>query len=310
MERKLKLRYVDGSAVDRREVAFIKGKEEVTSLTDYEGLVHIIWEHDWVDKVEVEQIVVKRDWDLSGGWFSGPSNDLGELVIARPGEDRPDEEPSSFVDKAEDERGVRGLLFYHDGTLVYESFSVVVELGGGLTQRYSTEDKGGYCHANGEFFIATEEYERGEHVSKVFVNGTELPRFNFTRSRDGLYALVMPRVAGGGHGTQGGLITGKILNEDGSPADACKITAEVKSNSFLPFADGEQALTYSGKRGDFVLPFKGGTVLKRLYIDGLEPSRIVYGKPENEQEMPVRGVHAGAFGLRITRQKKAFFSLF
>jgi len=58
------------------------------------------------------------------------------------------------------------------------------------------------------------------------------------------------------------------------------------------------------------LPFTGGTVVKRLYVDGSEPSLITKGKGENEQELPNRDIRAGTFNITVRRKKKAFCGLF
>src|SRR5437762_2715925 len=113
MRRKLKLSYQDGQPVSRQEVVVRKGDDEVRTETDDRGRCEFDWPHDWADRLEVEQVVVKRDWDLSGGLFGSPQSDLGELKLVRPGSER-DADIERRLDD-EPERGIRGLIFYPDG---------------------------------------------------------------------------------------------------------------------------------------------------------------------------------------------------
>jgi len=315
MRHEMTLTYRDGESVSNSDVAVFKGSETVVFSTDSFGHCEFDWPYDWIDRLEVDQIVVRRDWDISGG-FSGSQEDLETITIARPDENRPQDLPQGLIGEEEQEQGVRGRIFYSDGTAVYTAFRLQVEFpsAGGLeSYRYSTDDKHSYCHNDGEFFIATQSYMRGQYASKFYVtsalNSGEIPSALFRRGPAGSYTVILPPGFGKG-GTKGGLITGTVIDRDGTPAPECKIQGEVRSSSFFP-TGGSFPETYTDRRGRFQLPFEGGTVLKRLYIGGHEPDLIVKAvKGYDDIPIPIRDISAGNFNLILTRAKKPFFGIF
>lgn len=312
MKRSLTLVYPDGEPAARRSVRIINGSKILNTQTDAFGKLDFDWDEDWIDVLEVEQIPLKRDWDISGGFLSGSQNELGEFQIPRPDDNRPDDQHQGLFAK-DRERGVHGRLFYSDGTSVFRSFRIEVELlGTHIGQRYSTTDRGSYCHENGEFFVATHPYERGTFVSKIYVStdwtSAEIPRKMYRRGANGDYMVILPQDYGKG-GTRGGLITGQVLDNDGLGVPQAKLQAEIRGTGLFNLSD--HAETYTDHKGRFQLPFDGGTTIKRLFIDGYEPVKIVRTtKTGSEEQMPVRNIPAGSFNLRILRHKRSFLGLF
>ena len=189
---KLRLRYTAGMPVDKVDVELFKGSLYRPCRTDSEGRVEFVWPPSlMVDRLPVQQITVKRDWDLSGGWGE-PKEDLGDLTIARPDENSPEDTPSGMIANEEQERGVRGQLFYADGTQVFESFRVEVEFAQLGAPRYSTDMPGCSCKSNGPFFLVTAPHMRGGRLAKMFINGNEVPPPQLSARRERLLLRCYP----------------------------------------------------------------------------------------------------------------------
>ena len=261
-----------------------------------------------MDAVEVDGIVVKRDWDFSGGWGGGPSatwagpplrvlNKTGPLTVRKDGW------------RTRRMSRVRGLIFYHDGTLAFDTFRVAVEFANLDSPRYSTDERSSYRHDNGKFYIATGTYQHGGRVKRcVYQRGRDAQRQLFARRQRCLRPGAAARDRAGG-GTGGGLITGVVVNATGAPSPTLKSAAKFVPPPSSASAERRPSLSQAGAVSSSSR-FTGGVALKRLYVGGVEPSRIVRGRPGAEQTVANRDIPAGTFGLRVTRQKRAFFGLF
>jgi hypothetical protein len=309
--RTLKLRHRDKEPVRHKEVFLFDERDNVLALrSDDRGIVQFEWAHDRIARVEVEQVVVKRDWKVEGAF--GPQTDL-ELVCPR----FEDDEELHVEDARREgkESGVRGQLFYPDGTMVREEYKVRVELrtydgAGGI--EFST-DKGSlsYCRDDGSFFIATQAYSKGV-VKDVWVNNDKVPAQQWWRNASGFYIVLVPAGLRRKGGDKGGLIAGRVINRDGEPARHAKIEARVRSNNFLSFGAGDGADTYTDGTGRFMLIFKGGIELKQLLIDGNPPVKMTRKNEEtgDPEELSAEDLKAGTFGVTFVREPKGLFGIF
>jgi hypothetical protein len=288
----------DGRSASGVSVALTEGSHRVEGSTDRDGRCELDWPHPWVDSLEVDGEVVRSELDLSGGLFSGQVDDLGEVVVPRAGERGREERFSE---------GIRGRLYYSDGTQAFQALRLQAELPGVMGgQMLSTTDEGSYCRDDGTFLLATSGQGKEPRLARLHVlgsmGGVEIPSQMFQLTSEGEYLVILPAGFGKG-GSDGGLITGRVLDVTGEPAYRCKVEAQVISSRMLSLGGG-MCETTTDEKGRFQLAFTGGTVLKRIFIGGHEPAQAMLGRGESEREVPTHDVPAGSFGLTLMRAKK------
>lgn len=284
--------YTDGEAVSNKEISFFneRGEELKARLSD-KGKVSIPWDDSQIARVEIEQRIVKQNWNLSG--LFGTKKEL-DLVVPRPGDqDRINLDQIRAQNKNALLAGIHGRLFYHDGTKVRNSFKVEVELDSGGV-RGDTSRPPSYCKENGEFFIATDSYSRATNVRRFYVKEGIVSKNNWWMTADRFYIILMPDGLGRGHGSGGGVIAGQVVGSSGTPLTNAKVEARVRSSSFLSSAP--PALARTDDHGRFALIFEGGVEIKELYINGRSPQRIINSRDE---EIAADKIRAGSFGLVI-----------
>ncbi|MBA3734371.1 MAG: hypothetical protein H0W90_04095, partial [Actinobacteria bacterium] len=209
IERTLTLKYPDGRPVARKEVVLYNRRGgDLVLQTDYEGRVSFMWPEDWIERVEVEQMPVKANWKIAG--LLSPQRDL-ELVVPRPTDlSETDRYEMGQAGLGLDQHGVRGQLFYHDGTAVRTRFEVQVDVGARV---YSSSGPGrSYCQEDGQFFIPTDPIHRGQRVRAMWIDREELPSSRWVRTSEGFYVALIPPGALRGGGDQGGVIAGTVVS--------------------------------------------------------------------------------------------------
>lgn len=201
----------------------------------------------------------------------------------------------------EDAKGLHGRLFYADGTAVHSETKVEVTVGE-LTHR--TTDPGGRSGSDGRFFVPIAEPFH-IHSSKIYVRGELVDHRRLHHAGADRVLIVMPPMFGRGGGTEGGLITGKVIAEDGRPAIGAKVEAQVISSSMLGFLSPRYAKTKTDKKGRFALEFDGGTELKNITVDGNQLAGARRRtKDGSEADIDASVVKAGTFNLVLVREKK------
>jgi hypothetical protein len=302
-ERVLRVRYRDGAPVVGKEVSVYDSLDRGLRLTtDQDGRVRFHWREDYIKLVEIEQLPVKRDWSVQG--MFGPMTEL-ELEVPRPTGGRLEERDNlRRADHDYTDSGVRGRLFYHDGTQVKEKFKVAVSFRGNAGT-YDTEQPRSYCQDNGEFFIATNEYEKGTVAQRMWIKSDELHSSRWLRdSATGYYVVLIPKGWGRGGGDKGGVIAGEVVDRDGSPRPNARLRAVVRGASFL--SGSPEVETYSDDQGRFILIFEGGISLKTLYVDGNEPLAVFQGEGKDAVRIDPHNIAAGSFGLLVVRPAGVF----
>jgi hypothetical protein len=275
-------------------VVFIyRGKRHECRVDGF-GRAELDYPHEWVDQILIDGVELLKP--TSGGKEIGARTDLGTLVIPSRAEDR---NISKRV------KGVRGQVFYADGTMLHEPVRVSVWVAG---REFSTDGPESRCDNKGAFYIAV-HLDELQHaatdgrfsIQRMFVNGREIRPKQVFRDPEGFMHVVMPRDFRqlGGKSHRGGMIAGYVVDSEGNPREGVKVTAEVAGGLF----GAKTASTRTGKRGRFVLRFEGGARLKRLYVDGREPKKITGADGE---ELPNSNIHAGHFNLRLERARRWF----
>lgn len=297
------LRFGDGDPVGDKEVVFAgRGSVRARTETDWQGRCHFVWPGGEIERVEVEGRVVAQRISVEG--MFGPKEYLDDITIAKP-----EEKTDSDGDSSE-ESGLRGVLFYSDGTRAVGPFTVAADFANLEGGRCSTDDRGGYCKTDGTFYIPTGRRLSGSLPTRMYVDNRELDRTRVRKTHSGDLLIVLPAHYGK-KGTKGGLITGVVVDTDGYPVSDAKVEAKVVGGGgILPFfGAGEVVESRTDNKGRFELSFTGGTQVKGLLIDGKDAGRVAIGRPGQETELP-RGepLHAGAFNLRVTRSYKGLFS--
>lgn len=292
------LHYRDKMPVSKKEVDFYSRKGVCKKVQlDYDGKGWLDLEDDWIDRVEIDQQVVKRDWSL-------PSSDCDlELVVPKPGDQRDlDLEQLRYAEGGGKIGGVRGRLFFHDGTAVRSSYKVEIELRSATGVTYSTDTPGSYCQDDGTFYIATSEYDRDVVCKRIIVGKDTIPPDNWWMTADRYYVVLIPAGFGRGKGDKGGVIAGTVKTPGGTPLARMRINALIVSSGFGSSAPPEE--TFTDDSGHFALMFSGGVQLKYLYVNGQSPERILLGG----QELDVRAIRPGSFGLELICQARLFGS--
>jgi uncharacterized GH25 family protein len=301
IERTLTLRYPDRRPVAKKAIAIIGGGQEIREMTDSDGRLRFSWSQDYIERVEIEQLPVKRDWSISGVF--GPQRDL-TLEVPYPDSLRDrDRDALKRADRGYTQAGVRGRLYYGDGTQVREHFKVAVSLQHS-SGPFDSEQPGCYCQEDGSFYIATPDFAKNEQIRRMWVNGDEIPssRWIYTPSSRS-YVILIPSGFRRGGGDKGGVVAGQVVDGHGQPAINCRVTGEVTSSSFFSL-QRPQSETFTDEQGRFVLMFEGGIELKRILLDGNEPLGIYLGSGKGAQQIKAEQIKAGSFGLTLVRAEK------
>jgi hypothetical protein len=234
--------------------------------------------HSWVDQIIVNGTVVAQAKDI------GTRTDLGTFTLARHRSSTP---PSSA-------ETLRGQLFFSDGTMCAEQRAVTAWFAGRAFH--------GRADENGRFVVALDGVPKKAPLQELYVDGSRIPSKRCAADHEKFLHVVLSREAGRG-GSRGGLIAGRVLDKHGSPVVDAKVTAEIASSSmFFVFGGDEMFSTRTGKKGQFVLRFEGGTRAKRIYVAGDEPARIE--RQATRDTVPNRDIDAGTFDLLVTRKSK------
>lgn len=201
--------------------------------------------------------------------------------------------------------GLSGRIFYSDGTAVHEEIKVEVDVSRpGDEVRYRSSDLGGHSRDDGRFLVPIPGGFAPAQL-KIYVKGDRVEPSRMHWAGRHRVFIVMPKLLGRGGGDQGGLITGKVLGEDGRPAPGAKIEAQVISGSMLGFLSPKFARTKAAKGGRFALEFDGGTELKNLTVDGNQLAGARRRtKDGEERDVEVSKVSAGTFNLTLVKEKK------
>jgi hypothetical protein len=303
MDRTFRLRYSDnGEPVSDETIYMVADNQRYRGSTDRDGNARIFFPGEFVERLEVGPHTVKKDW------FIEHKESLDEVFVDNP------ETTEHDSDATKEITGLSGRAFWHDGTSMDQRLPVEFELTNGM--RFSSEKPGGYVRDDGSFFIPIigrdNEFagakEWNGDVRFWFVAGDEAGHVN--RVGKDFFLLVMNPRMGGGRSEKGGMITGRVVDENGHPVEGAKITAEVSSGGFLGFLSSapEEPKTVSRREGRFSLAFSGGAVLKKLYINGDEPTRAFRKrKDDTEIPLPTRDIKAGTFGAYFVSPNRKFF---
>lgn len=298
IERKLTLKYPDGRPVSLQEVVLYDQRGgDLVLRTDYDGRVFFRWPDDWIARVEIDKMPVKADWKIAG--FLSPQRDL-ELTVPRPTDlTEVDRQELAKAGLGLSEHGIRGQLFYHDGTAVRASFEVQVDVGG---QAYSSRSPGrSYCQEDGQFFIAVAQIHRGQKVRGIWIDRDAVPSSRWIRTNEGLYVVLIPQGGLRGGGDRGGVIAGQVVTSGGSPLPGAKLQADVISRGALGLVN-PQASARADQEGKFIMIFIGGSALTNLIVDGDTPAEVRLGEGKEAQQLSPRQLRAGLFGLTIVRR--------
>jgi hypothetical protein len=281
----------------RRSVLYNQRGRDLVLMTDYEGRVSFMWPDDWIQRVEVEQMSVKANWKIAG--FLTPQRDL-ELTVPRATD-------LSAVDRFDmgqaglglEEHGVRGQLFYHDGTAVRTRFEVQVDVGGRV---YSSNGPGrAYCKEDGQFFIPTEPIHRGQKVRAMWIDRDAVSSSRWVQTKEGFYVVLIPPGALRGGGDAGGVIAGTVVSQSGGAVPGAKLEADVISRGALGLVS-PVASARADAEGKFILTFLGGAGLTNLIVDGDVPAEVRIGEGDQAQQLSPKQLKAGLFGLTIVRR--------
>ena len=298
----VKFRYRDGGAVTDREVRII-GRGEVDARTDYDGRVRFVWQGGQIERVELEGDVVARHVSTEG--MFGVKEYLDDITVKRPAQ-------ITASDHAGDDRdegtGVTGVIFYMDGTRAAGPFTVELETFDNPGYKRSTRERRGYSKPSGEFYIPTPfNLKDDKLIARVYVNGREVPRNQVRMPKgSGQCMVILPAGMGKG-GTNGGIVTGSVVDTDGRPVgEGTRISAQVEGGGLLSFM-GSSVEARTDKKGGFALSFQGGVTIKKLTVDGRPAARLAIGRGPQETELPSNEpVRAGTYGLTVTRSHRKF----
>ncbi len=306
MERRFKLRFSDtGEPVVNETIYMVADNARYRGETDADGNARIDFPGEFVERLEVGPHLVKKDW------FIEHNDYLDDVFIDDPEKTEYDSGGTKEI------TGVTGRIFWHDGTSMDQDLRVEFELTNGM--RFSSEKGGGYVRSDGSFFVPIigkdDEYasasEWNGDIRFWFVAGDQVAHVN--RVGKDFFLLVMHPRMGGGKSEKGGMITGRVIDENGSPVEGAKITAEVSAGGFFGFLSSapEEPKAVSKREGRFALAFAGGSVLKKIYIDGEEPTRAFRKrKDDTEVPLPTREIRAGTFGVYFVSPDKSLFGRF
>lgn len=302
MKRRFTVRYEDTREPVENETVYLVNNDNkrFKSKTNRDGEVSVDFPWEVIRRLEVGPHTVREDW------YIGDQDHLEDVYVENP--------DKGGYDDAGVIRGIRGRVFWHDGTTMDNQLPVSFETASGF--RHSTDQSGGFIKADGSFYIPLigsdgDKDWMGE-IKYWFVGGDEI-RYK-QKSGPAFYMLVMEHRFGGGHSDRGGIITGRVVDKRGDPVEGAKITGVVSAGSlfgrFLSTPEDPEART--GKGGRFSLVFSGGSVLKTIYVEGDEPERAYRLAKDRETEIPLptRDIKAGTFGVYLVCPNRRIFGGF
>ena len=261
MVRQFRLRYEDnGEPVENEIVYFVADGNRFRGRSDEDGKVRIDFPGELVEKVEIGPDTVKEDW------FIGRNDYLDDVLIKNPDKDE-------YGGAEHEIRGMRGRVFWHDGTSMDQQLKVEFETGAGI--RYSTDNrdsdknKSAYIKDDGSFYIPvvsgnSNHDDWGSEIRFWFVGGDQI---KFVKQRgENYFMLIMPERFGGGKSDKGGIITGRVVDENGHPVEGAKVTAQVAASGFFGLLTSapEEPKARTGREGRFDMVFSGGRELKKI----------------------------------------------
>lgn len=307
----LKLKYENGDVVSKEKVVFRWKRNHERDLaeaeTNEDGVVQVrINGIDTIERLEVAGKVVREDW------YFGDKKEVEEHMFL------PDPQAEFRIDDDTKEvQSIKGRLYYYDGTQLYQEIKVSVEVPGDIgagEQRYHA-DNNGHSEENGEFFIQLPKEMEPRHFYELsyFIAGEKIDdrRIHYANNYS---TIILPEINWiGKKGQEGGVITGKVVDKNGSPIEGIKVEATVDKTGFLGnMLNSDIAEAKTNRSGRFALGFSGGTAIKKITVNGDKPERVYKNRTDpdtgekTEVDLDPSSLRAGSFNLIIQKPSKLF----
>lgn len=272
---------------------FFSSGEKKTARSDYSGSVTVNLKFNFIEKVTIDGLIIKKSWDISG------KNEIEERIQLP--------SPEEMVDAY---GGIKGRLYWSDGTRVHTEVEVGLRLPSYSDEKvYKSTSKD-----NGSFAIPLPRSNNSKEWMRsinMYVHGHRVDRNRMHWVGERTVIAILPYIPFGGKGDRGGVITGKVVDKHGESMGRVKVSATPVSGGILSFFGSNYAETKTNSRGMFALEFDGCLQVKELSVDGDHPQKMQRKTKSGEMvEYKSSVIEAGSFGLELTANRRTFGSLF
>lgn len=301
---KIKIDYDTGEPASGVRINFIlksggifSSEYKIEAVTNSDGWVRIHIDQDIIESIEVSGVVIKENW------YIGSSTEE-YIKIPKPGTG------GNFKQLM---HTVEGQLYYFDGTQPYQEIPIIIKSVGAAGERRIE----GFSDSKGRFNLEIPDPVENRFLYEFlwYVSGEKIDhkRIHFANN---FATIVLPEINFiGKGGLDGGVITGRVVDDAGEGIESMQVSGRVRTGSFVSSTFATNYIeTKTNKRGYFALGFTGGIEIEDILVEGKPPKRIYKkrvdkssgGQIEVDIESPY--LRAGSFNIQLEASWKMFGS--